>query len=452
MTLAEKILARHCGRERVRAGDMVVARLDMVLGTDVTVPLSVEVFREMGAQKVFDQDKIALVNDHFVPAKDVKAATLSKIMRGFAREQGITHYFEVGRSGICHALLPDSGLVRPGELVVGADSHTCTYGALGAFSTGIGSTDMACAWALGELWFRVPETTRIVVEGRFQPLVGAKDLVLHIIGRLGVDGALYQALEFTGGTIRRMPMDGRFTVCNMAIEAGAKTGLIAPDEVTWGYVDKVGRGNPPFSSPPASRGGKKGESPLSPLPRLSPGQALLRRGGDLSSDADAEYCRTIEIDVSGLEPQVAEPYRPSNSRPVGEVAGVPVDQVLIGSCTNGRLDDFRAAAAVLGERPVHPDVRLIIIPATPGIMRAMLEERLVEQFVRAGAVLSPPTCGPCIGGHMGVLAEGEVGLFTTNRNFRGRNGHPDSKVYLSGPEVAAATAVMGRITDPRELD
>jgi len=416
---------------------MVMARVDMVLGTDVTVPLSVEVFRQMGAGKVFDTEKIALVNDHFVPAKDVKAATLSKIMREFAREQGVEHYFEVGRSGICHSLLPDKGLVRPGELVVGADSHTCTYGALGAFATGIGSTDMACAWALGELWFRVPESLKVVVEGNFQPRVGPKDLILSVINRLGVDGALYQAIEFTGGAISRMRMDGRFTVCNMAIEAGAKTGLIAPDEVTMGYVDQISPPTPPCNN----RGGKGGRPPLGPT--------LLRSGGDLSSDPDAVYSQVLEVDVSDLEPQVAEPYLPSNGRPVCEVEGVRMDQVVIGSCTNGRLDDFRAAADVMGDRPVHPDVRLIIIPATPGIIRAMLEEHLVERFIKAGAVLSPPTCGPCIGGHMGVLAEGEIGLFTTNRNFRGRNGHPDSKVYLSGPEVAAASAVAGRITDPR---
>ena len=429
MNIAEKILARHCGREAVKPGDMVMARLDMVLGTDVTVPLSVDVFREMGARRVFDPHKIALVNDHFVPAKDVKAATLSQIMRNFAHEQNITHYFEVGRSGICHSLLPDAGLVQPGDLVVGADSHTCTYGALGAFATGIGSTDMACAWALGELWFRVPESVKVVVEGKFQPFVGAKDLILHIVSRLGADGALYQALEFTGDGITRLGMDGRFTVCNMAIEAGAKTGLMAPDEVTWEYVRKC----------------------ESVKVRKNSGTQALRHSGTLRSDSDAQYTRVLEVDLNGLEPQVAEPYLPSNAKPVGQLSGVKVHQVVIGSCTNGRMEDFRAAARVMGERPVHPDVRLIIIPATPEIMRGLLREGLVERFVEAGAVISPSTCGPCIGGHMGVLAAGEVGLFTTNRNFHGRNGHPDSKVYLAGPEVAAATAVAGRISDPREL-
>jgi 3-isopropylmalate/(R)-2-methylmalate dehydratase large subunit len=434
MTIEEKIIAWHCGRETVKPGDMVMAKVDMVLGTDVTVPLSVEVFREMGASRVFDPTRIALVNDHFVPAKDVKAATLSQIMRNFAREQGITHYFEVGRSGICHSLLPDMGLVKPGELVVGADSHTCTYGALGAFATGIGSTDMACAWALGELWFRAPESVKVVVEGNFQPMVGAKDLILHVISRLGADGALYQAIEFTGGGINRMGMDGRFTVCNMAIEAGAKTGLIAPDETTWEYVE-----------------GRKGEREKGR--KESETHAKTQRGEeeDLFSDSDAEYTRVLEVNLDGLEPQVAEPYLPSNVKPVSMVAGVKVHQVVIGSCTNGRMEDFRAASRVLGDHPVHPDIRLIMIPATPQIMLELMKEGLIEQFVAAGAVISPSTCGPCIGGHMGVLGAGEVGLFTTNRNFHGRNGHPDSKVYLAGPEVAAATAVTGRITDPREM-
>jgi len=417
VTLAEKILARHCGRDKVKAGDMVMAKVDMILGTDVTVPLSVEVFRDMGAKKVFDSDKIALVNDHFVPAKDVKAATLSKIMREFAREQNITNYFEVGRSGICHSILPDSGLVRPGDLIVGADSHTCTYGALSAFSTGIGSTDLACAWAIGELWFRVPETTKVIIKGKFKPLVGAKDLILHIIGKLGVEGALYHAIEFTGEAFENISMDGRFTIANMAIEAGAKTGLIPPDDITREFMAQF------------------------------PDKKCVY----LQSDPDAEYSQIIEVDIDELEPLVAKPYLPSNICPVTEVKDQKVDQVVIGSCTNGRLDDFRAAAKVMGDRPVHPDVRLIVIPATPRLIRALLEERLIDRFVKAGAIISPPTCGPCIGGHMGVLAEGEVGLYTTNRNFKGRNGHPDSKVFLSGPEVAAATAVTGRITDPREL-
>lgn len=455
MTLAEKIISIHSGQDEVKAGDMLMAKVDMVLGTDVTVPLSVEVFRDMGAQKVFDPEKIALVNDHFVPAKDVKAATLSKIMREFAQEQGITNYFEVGRSGICHALLPDKGLVRPGDLVVGADSHTCTYGALGAFSTGVGSTDMACAWAIGELWFRVPETTKVMISGSFKPLVGAKDLILHIISRLGVDGAIYHAIEFTGEAIKNIPMDGRFTITNMAIEAGAKTGLIAPDEKTWEFMDRVSKVAPPFNPPPETGGGKATD----PSSETGGGRAIdlsLETGGreqdlSLKSDPDAEYAQELMVDLDDLEPLVAEPYLPSNARPVGELSDVKVDQIVIGSCTNGRLDDFRAASKVMGDHPVHHSVRLIMIPGTPTIMRKLLAEGLVDQFVKAGAILSPPTCGPCIGGHMGVLAKDEVGLFTTNRNFKGRNGHPDAKVYLSGPEVAAASALTGRITDPRSV-
>ncbi|MCF7810480.1 3-isopropylmalate dehydratase large subunit [bacterium] len=430
MTLAEKIFALHSGRDKVKAGDMVMAKLDMVLGTDVTVPLSVEVFRRMGAKKVFDPDKISLVNDHFVPAKDVQAATLSKIMREFAEEQEISSYFEVGRSGICHALLPDKGLVRPGDLVVGADSHTCTYGALGAFATGIGSTDMACAWALGELWFRVPESTRVNITGKLKPFVGAKDLILHIINKLGVNGAIYHAIEFTGETIENLSMDGRFTIANMAIEAGAKTGLIRADEKTWDFVANTLKINPEQSS-------KSKNSP--------------REGVFLQSDDDAEYSQELNIDAGSIEPTVAAPYLPSNAKLVGELKNVKVDQIVIGSCTNGRVDDFRAAAKVLGDNPVHHKVRLIMIPGTPGIMRQLLAEGLVDKFVKAGAILSPPTCGPCIGGHMGVLAQDEVGLFTTNRNFKGRNGHPDSKVYLCGPEVAAASALTGYITDPRDI-
>ncbi|MBT3233520.1 MAG: 3-isopropylmalate dehydratase large subunit [Calditrichaeota bacterium] len=432
MNLAEKILAIHAGRDTVKPGDMVMAKLDMILGTDVTVPLSVEVFRNMGAEKVFDPNKMALVNDHFVPAKDVKAATLSLTMREFARDMKVPAYFEVGRSGICHSILPDNGLVRPGDLVVGADSHTCTYGALGAFSTGIGSTDMACAWAIGELWFRVPESTKVIVEGEFTPMVGPKDLILYIINKLGVEGARYQAIEFCGCAIEDMSMDGRITVCNMAIEAGAKTGLITPDRITRDFIENI-YANPTPYTPKRGRdiGGEYGLY--------------------LESDCDAQYSQVLEVDLKDVEPQVSIPYLPSNTKPVGEVSDVAIHQVVIGSCTNGRIEDFRAAAKILGDKPVHPDVRLIMIPATPQITEALIEEGLATQFLRAGAIISPPTCGPCIGGHMGILAKGEVGLFTTNRNFRGRNGHPESQVYLAGPEVAAATALTGRISDPREL-
>lgn len=417
MTLAEKILACHSGRDSVVPGDMVMAHVDMVLGTDVTVPLSVEVFRNMGAERVFDPEKIALVNDHFVPAKDVKAATLSKIMREFAHEQGIINYFEVGRSGICHSLLPDKGLIRPGDLVVGADSHTCTYGALGAFATGIGSTDMACAWAIGELWFRVPESIKIIVQGEFKPFVSAKDLIMHIVSEIGVEGALYQALEFTGSAIDALPMDGRITLCNMAIEAGAKTGLIPPDDLTRRFIEQ-------FSG---------------------------REGVYLESDSDAEYSRIVEVNLEEVELLVAKPYLPSNVSPVSEMEKIKLNQVIIGSCTNGRFDDFVTVASILGDRPVHPDVRLILVPATQEIYLKLLTEKLAERFISAGAIISPPTCGACIGGHMGVLAEGEIGLFTTNRNFRGRNGHPESQVYLSGPAVAAASSIMGHICSPDDV-
>ncbi len=417
MTLAEKILARHAGLDSVKPGDMVMAELDMILGTDVTVALSVEVFRSMGAKKVFDPNKMALVNDHFVPAKDVKAAELSQIMRNFAKEQKVPNYFEVGRSGICHSILPDSGLVRPGDLVVGADSHTCTYGALGAFSTGIGSTDMACAWAIGELWFRVPHSTKVIINGEFQPHVGPKDLIMYIINKIGVDGARYHAIEFCGDAITKMSMDGRITVCNMAIEAGAKTGLITPDDITKKFMAQF------------------------------PG----KEGVFLESDPDAEYIQTVEIDLNKIEPLVAKPYLPSNIQLAKDSGDVKIDQVVIGSCTNGRIEDFRAAAKIMGNRPIHPEMRLILTPATPKIAQAMIREGLAEQFIEAGGVITPSTCGVCIGGHMGVLAEGEVGLFTTNRNFRGRNGAPGSSVYLAGPEVAAATALTGHITDPREL-
>ncbi|MBM3327856.1 MAG: 3-isopropylmalate dehydratase large subunit [Calditrichaeota bacterium] len=422
MTLAEKILARHSGRDRVKPGDLMMAKVDMVLGTDVTVPLSVEVFRSMGATRLFNPAKVVLVNDHFVPAKDVQAATLSQTMRNFAREQGVVHYYEVGRSGICHSLLPDEGLVAPGDLVVGADSHTCTYGALGAFSTGIGSTDMACAWALGELWFRVPETIRIDLYGEPAPYVGAKDIILNVIGTLGVDGAIYQALEFGGEAIRQMTMDGRITLCNMAIEAGAKAGLIEPDWTTAAYIDEIRR--------------RKGRPAM-------PEAAL-----DLTSDPDARYTRRLAFDVGSIRPTVAVPYLPSNIAPAAALGDIKVDQVVIGSCTNGRIEDFRIAAEVLGERPVHREVRLLIIPATPEIYKALISEGLAAQFMEAGAVITPPTCGPCIGGHMGVLGAGETGLFTTNRNFHGRNGHPDSRVYLAGPAVAAASAAAGRIVEP----
>jgi 3-isopropylmalate/(R)-2-methylmalate dehydratase large subunit len=417
MTLSEKILAAHAGRPQIKAGELVFAKLDLVMGTDVTIPLSAEVFAQMEAKKVFDREKVALINDHFVPAKDIAAAGLSLAMKNFARQYDIKNYFEVGRSGICHTLVPDEGLVLPGDLVVGADSHTCTYGALGAFSTGVGSTDLAAAMALGETWFRVPESIKIIYRGKLGPWVGGKDIILYTIGRLGVEGAVYKALEFGGPVIDTLPMPDRFTICNMAIEAGAKAGLIAADDTTLAYV-----------RPRAKR------------------EFVIHQ-----PDKDAVYSQSITYDLSTLEPQIAEPYLPSNAKPVREVEPVPVDQVVIGSCTNGRIEDFRVAAKVLGKHSIHPEVRMIIIPATQDVYLKLINEGLAAQFVNAGAVISPPTCGPCIGGHMGILGENEVGVYTTNRNFYGRNGAKSSKVYLAGPAVAAASAVRGKITDPRSL-
>ncbi|HEX9899546.1 MAG TPA: 3-isopropylmalate dehydratase large subunit [Candidatus Methylomirabilis sp.] len=417
MTIAEKILAAHAGVPAVRPGELHFARLDLVMGTDVTTALSAEVFAQMGATRVFDPDKIALVNDHFVPAKDIAAATLAQTMKRFAERHGIRHYFELGRSGICHTLIPDEGLVVPADLVIGADSHTCTYGAVGAFATGVGSTDMAAAWALGETWFRVPETIRVIFRGRLPEWVGGKDLILRLLADLGEEGARYKALEFSGETIEALPMAGRFTVCNMAIEAGAKTGIIPADEVTRDYL----RGR------------------------------TERSGVYHRPDPDARYARTVDYDIGNLEPLVACPYSPANVKPVGQVEGLPVDQVVLGSCTNGRVEDFRIAAAILKSRAVHPKVRLIAIPGSQAVFRQLLKEGIISILAEAGATVSPPTCGPCIGGHMGVLGPAERGLFTTNRNFKGRNGHPTSEVYLSGPAVAAATAVTGHITDPRTL-
>ena len=418
MTITEKIFAAHSGNDSVRAGELVYAKLDLVMGTDVTVPLAVDVFNQIGAEKVFDRTKIALVNDHFVPAKDIQAAGLSKTMREFAVKYDIKSFFEVGRSGICHCIVPDSGLVVPGDLIIGADSHTCTYGALGAFATGVGSTDMAASWALGENWFKVPPSIKVVYTGKLPKMVMGKDLILHTIGMLGVEGALYACLEFTGPVVDQLPLSDRFTLCNMAIEAGAKAGIIEADATAVEYVN--------------ARAGRPG---------------VVHR-----SDPDASYDRVIEIDVTDLEPQVSHPYLPSNVKPISRTGDIRVDQVVIGSCTNGRIEDFRAAADILRGKTIAPYVRLIAIPATQEIFLQMMKEGILEVLVEAGATISPPTCGPCIGGHMGILAENEVGLYTTNRNFKGRNGHVTSTVYLSSPVVAAASAIAGRITDPRALN
>ncbi|WP_338833188.1 2,3-dimethylmalate dehydratase large subunit [Moorella humiferrea] len=417
MTITEKILAAHAGLDHVEPGQLINARIDLALGNDITAPLAIQEFKKLGLKKVFDPERVVLVPDHFTPAKDIKSAEQAKILRDFAREQGLAHYFEIGRMGIEHCLLPEAGLVGPGDLVIGADSHTCTYGALGAFATGVGSTDLAAAMATGELWFKVPETILFRYHGKLQPWVGGKDLILYTIGQIGVDGARYMAMEFTGETIAELSMDGRFTMANMAIEAGAKNGIFHVDEKTKAYIH--GR--------------------------------LKRDYHIYESDPDARYAREIDIDVTGIEPQVALPHLPENARSVREIGEIKIDQVVIGSCTNGRLEDLRVAAEILKGQKVHPEVRLIIIPGTQKIYADALAEGLISIFIEAGAAVSTPTCGPCLGGHMGILAQGERALATTNRNFVGRMGHPESEVYLAGPAVAAASAVKGRIAAPEEV-
>ena len=421
-TIAEKILSRHAHGE-IAPGKLVEVQVDVVLANDITAPIAIREFERIGVDKVFDPDRVVLVPDHFAPNKDIKAAEQCRAMQDFARAQEITNYFQVGRMGIEHVLLPDQGLVLPGDVVVGADSHTCTYGALGAFSTGMGSTDIAVAMATGSIWMKVPETIRIVYRGRLRPWVGGKDLILYTIGLIGVEGARYQAIEFAGPTIADLPMSGRFTMANMAIEAGGKAGLFAVDETTRAYIE----------------------------PRAKRAYAGCPGHESCDADPDATYARVIEIDVSEIEPQVAFPHLPSNARPVGEVGEVRIDQAVIGSCTNGRWDDLKLASEVLQGRQVHPDVRCIIIPGTQELYLRAVREGLAETFVEAGAVLSTPTCGPCLGGYMGVLAAGERCISTTNRNFVGRMGHPKSEVYLSNPAVAAASAVLGYIGGPEEV-
>lgn len=417
MTITEKILAAHAGLEHVEPGQLINAKVDLALGNDITAPLAIQEFKKLGLKKVFDPERVVLVPDHFTPAKDIKSAEQAKILRDFAREQGLAHYFEIGRMGIEHCLLPEAGLVGPGDLVIGADSHTCTYGALGAFATGVGSTDLAAAMATGELWFKVPETILFRYHGKLKPWVGGKDLILYTIGQIGVDGARYMAMEFTGETIAELSMDGRFTMANMAIEAGAKNGIFHVDEKTIDYI-----------------------------------QGRLKRDYHIyESDADARYAREIDIDVTSIEPQVALPHLPENAKSVKEIGEIKIDQVVIGSCTNGRLEDLRIAAQILKGQKVHPEVRLIIIPGTQKIYADALEEGLISIFIAAGAAVSTPTCGPCLGGHMGILAKGEKAVSTTNRNFVGRMGHPESEIYLAGPAVAAASAVKGRIAAPEEV-
>lgn len=417
MTITEKILARHTDLDAVNPGMLINARVDIALGNDITAPIAIEAFRKAGGKKVFDREKVVLVPDHFAPNKDIASAEQCKLMREFAIEQNITHYYEVGVAGIEHALLPEQGVVVPGDLLVGADSHSCTYGALGAFATGVGSTDLAAAMMTGELWMLVPETMKFVLHGKLNKWVSGKDLILYIIGRIGVDGALYRAMEFTGETIRDLTIADRFTMANMVVEAGAKNGIFIPDEVTEAYVK--GRAKRDYTV--------------------------------YNSDPDAVYYSIIDIDVAKIKPQVAVPPLPSNTRDIDQIGNVRIDQSVIGSCTNGRIEDLRIAAAILKGRKVAPFVRLIIIPATPTIYKTAMQEGLFDIFLDANAVISTPTCGPCLGGYMGILAEGEVTVSTTNRNFTGRMGHPKSEVYLASPAVAAASAVLGRIGGPDEL-
>ncbi|NPV42844.1 MAG: 3-isopropylmalate dehydratase large subunit [Firmicutes bacterium] len=418
MTITQKIIAAHAGKSSVEPGELVLAKVDMILGNDITAPVAIKEFKNAGGKKrVFDRKKIALVPDHFTPNKDINSAQLSKVVREFAKEQEIENYFEVGRMGIEHALLPEMGLVAPGDLVIGADSHTCTYGALGAFSTGVGSTDMAAAMMIGEAWFKVPESIKFIYKGKPDKWITGKDLILYTIGDIGVDGALYKSMEFCGEAIEALSMDERFTIANMAVEAGAKNGIMAPDEKTLKYIDK--RAKKPYTI--------------------------------YNSDEDATYAEVYEYNIEDMEPQVALPHLPENVVPVSSVENVAIDQAVIGSCTNGRLKDLRDAAMVLKGNKVHPYTRLIIIPATQEIYLQAVKEGLIEIFIEAGAVVSTPTCGPCLGGHMGILAKGEKAIATTNRNFVGRMGHPESEVYLSNPAVAAASAVKGKITHPREV-
>jgi 3-isopropylmalate/(R)-2-methylmalate dehydratase large subunit len=418
MTITEKILAAHAGLDEVQPGQLINCKLDIVLSNDVTAPIAIKEFKKIGVDNVWDPTRIALVPDHYTPNKDIKSAEQAKMVRDFAREQGITHYWEVGCMGVEHALLPEQGVVGPGDVIIGSDSHTCTYGALGAFATGVGSTDAAAGYATGEAWFKVPESIKFNVTGELSPWVCGKDIILHIIGMIGVDGALYQSMEFTGDTIERLGMDDRMTICNMAIEAGGKSGIIAVDDTTRAYVK----------------------------------DRFERDSVEYFSDPGAHYAAVYEIDASTIVPTVAFPHLPSNTRPASEARDIWIDQVVIGSCTNGRIEDLRIAAGILKGRKTDSRVRLIVIPATQEIYRQAMHEGLFDIFLDANAAVSTPTCGPCLGGHMGILAAGERALATTNRNFVGRMGDPTSEVYLCSPAIAAASAVAGHIALPDDLD
>lgn len=417
MTMTQKILAKHAGLPTVEVGQLIEAKLDLVLGNDITAPVAISQFEKAGLTQVFDQDKIAIVLDHYTPCKDIKAAQLCKTARDFAHKHHITHFFDVGRVGVEHALLPEQGLALPGEVIIGADSHTCTYGALGAFSTGVGSTDMAAGMATGETWFKVPEAIRVHLTGKLQPWVSGKDVILHLIGLIGVDGALYQSLEYCGDGVAALSMDDRLCIANMSIEAGAKNGIFPVDAITRAYLD--GRVNRPYTA--------------------------------YEADPDAEYVRTVEIDLSQIEPTVAFPHLPENAHPISQVGQIKIDQVVIGSCTNGRISDMRAAAEILKGRKVADGIRCIVLPATEEIVQQMIDEGIFQTFLAAGAAVSTPTCGPCLGGHMGCMCEGERCVSTTNRNFVGRMGHVTSEVILASPTVAAASAVAGCVADPAKL-
>jgi len=422
-TITQKILAKHSNKREVSPGEFINARVDLCLGNDITAPLSIHEFEKAGIKKVWNKDRIALVPDHFTPNKDAMSAINCKVLQEFSRKYGIRHYFEQGRVGVEHALLPEKGLVGPGDLVIGADSHTCTYGALGAFSTGVGSTDLAAVMATGRCWFNVPESIKFIYKGKLKKWTGGKDLVLFTIGRIGVDGAHYKSMEFTGPVIEKLPIDDRFAICNMAIEAGGKNGIIAPDKITRDYIKET-------------TGDRY--------------KQYTKRFSLLKSDKEAEYADIHEWNISKMEPQVACPHLPSNVKGVSGLKKISIDQSVIGSCTNGRITDFRIAAKILKGKRVDSRVRLVIIPATQKIYIEAMEEGLLEIFIKAGGVVETPTCGPCLGGHAGILAEGEVAIATTNRNFVGRMGSPNSFVYLSNPAVAAASAIKGRIAHPDE--
>lgn len=417
MTMTQKILAAHAGLDEVKPGQLIMADVDLVLGNDVTTPVAVKEFKKIGVDDVFDKQKVAIVPDHFTPNKDIKSAEQCKLIREFAYDKEIENYFEIGEMGIEHALLPEKGLVVAGDVVIGADSHTCTYGALGAFSTGIGSTDMASAMATGQCWFKVPEAIRFNLKGKLNKWVSGKDVILHIIGMIGVDGALYKSMEFGGEGLKELSIDDRFSMANMAIEAGAKNGIFEVDDVTIAYIK----------------------------------EHSTKDYKVFKADDDAEYCQVFDIDLSEIKSTVAFPHLPENTRTIDEVGDIKIDQVVIGSCTNGRIEDLRSAARILDGKKVKKGVRTIIFPATQKIYLQAMKEGLLEIFIKAGAAVSTPTCGPCLGGHMGILAKGERAVATTNRNFVGRMGHPESEVYLASPAVAAASAITGKISSPEEV-